>query len=167
MWRATSFESDASHAGMYAHDSTSSVTNAEWITIHLLSDVQVMMPSIQAAILSSRLHQPRTAACDIGHFKRERSEISYLPGHAGGFGLPARAIVRSCVAKRYARLPLRYGEMRGGLAAGYDPGFRFAHPGYGARASLLGSACSLRGTVSSRSSPHPSCRCAARSTEPL
>ena len=35
---------------MYAHDSTSSVTNMEWTTIHLLSDVQVMMPSIQAAI---------------------------------------------------------------------------------------------------------------------
>jgi hypothetical protein len=51
------FESEASHAGMYAHDSTSSVTNMEWITIHLLSDVQVMMPSIQAATLVQSLHR--------------------------------------------------------------------------------------------------------------
>ena len=66
------FENEASHAGMYAHDSTSSVTNMEWITIHLLSDVQVMMPSIQATILTQSLHQRSAAACDIGHFKRER-----------------------------------------------------------------------------------------------
>ena len=52
------FENEASHAGMYAHDSTSSVTNMEWITIHLLSDVQVMMPSIHAAIPARSVHQP-------------------------------------------------------------------------------------------------------------
>ena len=68
---------------MYAHDSTSSVTNAEWITIHLLSDVQVMMPSTQATILAQSLHQRRAAACDIGHSKCARSEI-FLPAWTDG-----------------------------------------------------------------------------------
>src|SRR5262249_49370317 len=80
---ATLIESEAPHAGMYAHDSKSSVTNPEWITIHVLSDVQVMMPSTQATILTQSLHQRSAATCDIGHSKSARSEI-FLPAWARG-----------------------------------------------------------------------------------
>jgi len=66
---------------MYAQDSTSSVTNAEWINIHLLSDVQVMMPSIQAAISGQSLHELRTAACDIGHCQMRK-----IGNHFAGLG---------------------------------------------------------------------------------
>jgi hypothetical protein len=62
---------------MYAHASVSSVTNAEWTTIHVLSDVQVMMPSTQATILTqayiSVARQPVTLVTP-----NERSEI-FLP----------------------------------------------------------------------------------------